>query len=824
MLRNSRTRFSASAARGRSAWIGQGLAIAIAIAAPAAHALPPVCVSNSSELQSAMTLSETLPQTIELERGTYTLGFGNIPMADGSSLRGGYAPGCTSRNIELGNTVMTANGSLSPHGNLTIEGLTWHGSFGISHDADFDPDVAPGSEVLIRRSAFVDSGDGGGISVFWNAEDDGVTIRIVDTVVANNALANGEGIYLGVLDDESLVVELINDTVVNNTQGTGVKVEFEGSGATLYAYNSIFYGNDASGAHDLISDSNFLVLVDNVIGTHSYPTPFFLPIGTQTSDPRLGADYRPIESPPSPVINSATSDVRGGLPSTDLPGRARVVGTAPDRGAFESSIDNSFLQSVSSTSDAGVGSLRSAILGANAHGSGLITFDLGTGCGPHTITLDSPLPAITVPLIINGYTQAGASANDLDVGTDARFCVILESGNATVTKALQISTGAGDGASLFVEGLAFSAFSEAAIALGSGSGSAIIGNRFGGSVGSHQLTANGAGIRLDANSHDTTVGGLDAADRNIISGSDTGSGIDLFGSLSGTTPTGTHDNQILNNLIGVDWTGDASGSFTPLGNHARGIYLAGHDNEISGNWIGDNAQAGIAVVNGGAQNNTIENNFIGFIYNNAQGNGAAGIHMSGDAGDAPTANVVRYNTIAANNGQGVWVEIGRQNRIRRNSIYDNTALGIDLVDAGVLPNDTDADSQPPDYANRGLNYPVLTSATGGTATGIFVGELESTLGDYRIDFYQTIGGCSATNRQAEFWIGVATESITLASVGGDGFASFRVQLDAGDFGSLIPGAGITATATDSANNTSELSACIPYGDDTIFANGFEPLI
>ena len=824
MLRHSGTHFSGGAATGRSAWIGRALAIASAMAAPAAYALPPVCVSNSSELQSAMTLSETLPQTIELERGTYSLAFHNIPMADGSSLRGGYAPGCTSRNIELGNTVMTDDGSLVPHGNLTIEGLTWHANLSINHDEDSDPDLPAGSEVLIRRSAFVDSSDGGGIAVYWYAEDDGVTIRIVDTVVANNALANSSGIYLGVNDDESLVVELVNDTVVNNTQGDGVMADFSGSSAILYAYNSIFYGNDASGDHDLTADSDFLVLVDNVIGTHSYPTPFLPPVGTQTGDPRLDTNYRPIESPPSPVINSAATEVRGGLPSTDLPGRARVVGTAPDRGAFESSIDNSFLQSVSSTSDSGTGSLRSAILGANAHGSGLITFDLGTGCGPHTITLDSPLPAITVPVIINGYTQAGALENDLDIGTDAKFCVILESGNATVTKALQISTGAGDGASLFVEGLAFSAFSEAAIALGAGSGSAIIGNRFGGSVGSHQLAPNGAGIRLDANSHDTTVGGLDAADRNIISGSDTGSGVDMFGSLSGSMPTGTHDNQILNNLIGVDWTGDASGSFTALGNHARGIYLAGHDNEISGNWIADNVQAGIAVVNGGAQNNTIENNFIGFVYGTAQGNGAAGIHMSGDAGDAPTSNVVRYNTIAANNGQGVWVEIGQHNRIRRNSIYDNVALGIDLAAAGILPNDTDAASQPPDYANRGLNYPVLASALGGGSSGVFTGELESTLGDYRIDFYQTIGGCSATNRQAEFWIGVVNVSITQAAIGGDGFASFSAHLGPGSFGSIIPGAGITATTTDSVDNTSELSACVPYNDDTIFANGFEPLI
>jgi hypothetical protein len=388
-----------------------------------------------------------------------------------------------------------------------------------------------------------------------------------------------------------------------------------------------------------------------------------------------------------------------------------------------------------------------------------------------------------------------------------------------VTKGLQIGTGAGDGVSLYVKGLAFSGFSEAAIALGSGSDSVVAGNRFGGSVGSHVLAANGAGLRLDAASHDTTVGGDDPADRNIIGGSSTGSGIDMFGSLSGSTPTGTHDDQIIGNLIGVDWSGGANGAFTALGNGARGIYLAGPGNEISGNWIGSNAQSGIAVVNGGAQNNTIENNFIGFIYASTFGNGAAGIHMSGDAGDAPEANVVRYNVIQGNDGPGVWVSVGQRNRIRRNQMFDNTGLGIDLVDAGVLPNDNDGASEPQDYANRGLNYPVLTGAIGGRTTGTFSGSLESTVGDYRIDFYQS-PSCSADNREGAFWIGMAPLTISFGQVGGDGTVSFVSIVGPGDLHSI--GGGITATATDSVGNTSELSACMPYQDDTIFANGFEP--
>lgn len=52
-------------------------------------------------------------------------------------------------------------------------------------------------------------------------------------------------------------------------------------------------------------------------------------------------------------------------------------------------------------------------------------------------------------------------------------------------------------------------------------------------------------------------------------------------------------------------------------------------------------------------------------------------------------------------------------------------------------------------------------------------------------------------------------------------AAIALTLGPGD---LFAGNRITATATDSVGNTSELSTCVPYGDDTIFTNGFELLI
>src|SRR5690242_21685703 len=86
---------------------------------------------------------------------------------------------------------------------------------------------------------------------------------------------------------------------------------------------------------------------------------------------------------------------------------------------------NGFVQTVTNTNDTGSGSLRSAIQGSIANGSGLITFDIGNDCGPHVIELNSPLPNITVPIIFNGHNQPGYVANDLDTGDDAHLCIIL---------------------------------------------------------------------------------------------------------------------------------------------------------------------------------------------------------------------------------------------------------------------------------------------------------------------------------------------------------------------------------------------------------------
>ena len=75
---------------------------------------------------------------------------------------------------------------------------------------------------------------------------------------------------------------------------------------------------------------------------------------------------------------------------------------------------------VTNTNDSGPGSLRQAILDANTDKNSptLINFSI-QGTGVQTIKLASPLPTITGPLTIDGYTQQGAHPNSATIGTDA---------------------------------------------------------------------------------------------------------------------------------------------------------------------------------------------------------------------------------------------------------------------------------------------------------------------------------------------------------------------------------------------------------------------
>ena len=136
------------------------------------------------------------------------------------------------------------------------------------------------------------------------------------------------------------------------------------------------------------------------------------------------------------------------------------------------------------------------------------------------------------------------------------------------------------------------------------------------------------------------------------------------------------------------------------------------------------------------------------------------------------------------------VSAGDQNSILGNSIYDNGSLGIDLNDDGVTPNDTgDGDTG----ANTNQNFPVITSAISTGEATLITGSLNS-LPTRRI-------GWSCFQMPRPIPVDTAKDSV---------FSSLDVTTDAtgnvtfSDASGVLPaGTVVTATATNSAGNTSE---------------------
>ena len=101
---------------------------------------------------------------------------------------------------------------------------------------------------------------------------------------------------------------------------------------------------------------------------------------------------------------------------------------------------------VTTTADSGAGSLRQAILDANANaGLDTIAFNVsGAGCtgGVCTITPASQLPTISSPVLIDGYTQPGSLVNTNAQGALNTVLKIVLSGGIH-GRGLQVTGGDG---------------------------------------------------------------------------------------------------------------------------------------------------------------------------------------------------------------------------------------------------------------------------------------------------------------------------------------------------------------------------------------------
>ena len=249
-------------------------------------------------------------------------------------------------------------------------------------------------------------------------------------------------------------------------------------------------------------------------------------------------------------------------------------------------------------------SLRDAIIQANQNEgvADVIDFEAVLG-GAGAIELESELPAILDPLLINGET-----AEDFE---DTPV-IEIDAGGAEIVNGIRV-----DAPDTEIRALSITGASGPGIFFSSGFEGEACSNYVGvDTVGA--AAPNGSGVQIGTDAGETTVGG--AACGNLISGNG-GNGVNVEGS----------DAHVANNRIGTDPSGAA-----PMPNTGNGVrttlfasrtQIGGNDEGYGGNTIAFNGKAGVLVEFG--------NVGVAIYGNSIFGNGGRGIEIDANAPWAP---------------------------------------------------------------------------------------------------------------------------------------------------------------------------------------------
>ena len=307
---------------------------------------------------------------------------------------------------------------------------------------------------------------------------------------------------------------------------------------------------------------------------------------------------------------------------------------------------------------AGTGTLRQAIVDANANaGADMITFNIA-GSGVQTITLAAALPLITSPVTIDGTTQPGSSTT----AWPPTLLIELNGTSVTTGSGLSISGGV---TNCLLKGLIINRFTASdAVTSGigirnGGDNNTIQYNLIGTDSTGNTALSNRNGV-IFSNAINSVIGGSVAGTRNLVSGSviigpGTGDGIVISGS-------GSSGNLIRGNIIGLNAAGTAD-----LGNARHGVggsngstLTIGGPSANDRNIISGNESHGIFFIVG--TSTLIQSNYIGTDINGTAdlGNGGNGVEVdtSGAAqigGSTATPGTAPGNVISGNNNNGILI-------------------------------------------------------------------------------------------------------------------------------------------------------------------------
>ncbi|HEX4439485.1 MAG TPA: IPT/TIG domain-containing protein [Thermoanaerobaculia bacterium] len=429
---------------------------------------------------------------------------------------------------------------------------------------------------------------------------------------------------------------------------------------------------------------------------------------------------------------------------------------------------------VTNTADDGPGSLRRAITDANADPYSTVVFAIGTG--HQTIQPLSPLPRIVVGTI-DGRSQPGYSGAPL-IEID---CSQLP----TVSSCMGARWG-------WIDSLVVNSSPWLAVELNDGGG--VRRSYLGTDVTGTVARPNAFGV---ATSRNTVVGGYRPGEGNVISGNVTGVWMQVGGPVF-----------VMGNRIGTDPSGMIA---VP---NEDGIHLTHRGAQIGGptSWYGNlisgNTQYGI-YISGTIDDGTsvIENNVVGL---DAAGGTSLPEQRLGILLAGSSAFNIRRNAIADQWEAGIALQYDSVNdRLSQNLIFGN-GFGIDLgYDPGSIartqndPEDSDAG------ANELQNFPTLVAGTASGGLLTVSGALNSAPdASYDVEVFAT-----KPNTAGQTFVG--TLRVTTDSNGNASFGSTLVaDVQAGD--------GLTATATDAAGNTSELSDPVPAIASTVQVASLSP--
>jgi len=801
------------------------------------------CVDTVPELNGAISaVVNSEDMEIRLVQGTYDLTGSSLDSAVGSYgtadlvIKGGYNANCVSQITDARLTVLTR-----PAGGVEIRtaGIDDEstGDIGI-HNLTFR-DVPDG--VSMNTVGFTPQSDQiVNLSRVWFDEAP-VVISSVDVFATHVLVADAPGTCAMRIYDYSplqfvgLSYVGLSQVTIANSAGDGLCVGTTFNDAwRMVMQNSIVWGSQdddivlskaGNGSIDAaLTHSTYATLSTNLPLASS-------PVATLNSDPQFVnpaiGDYELGGS--SSSINSALL-LAYSWSDKDLKGDARLFGAGVDRGALESPIGSTAATlTVTNSNNSGAGSLRQAVLDANASSNlNTIEFAIGSTCGPHIINLGATLPDITGPVHIDGYSQPGAVMNSSEIGNNGTVCIVLNGFSGTGSlAAMVVPQGVAEGTSVRVDGLAFSGFDLAAVTFSGGSDHAVSGSRFGGSLGATVLDPSGYGVQVGRDMTGVHIGGPLLSDRNVFADA-TIAAI----SLAGTGSVQPSEVLVENNYIG---TTPGGGGAEP---NQRGIIVRGFNNRIRNNLISNNLQNAIELDDSLATGNIVEYNTIGlpplcvFGPCESNGNGLHGVLIQ----DGAARNTVRNNDIAYNGGDGIAVVAAADNPFYANAIYGNSGEGIDLGDDGFTANNNDSSiTLPVQAGNENINSPVLGTAGGGAASGTIAGSYSSRNGWYRLDFYAA-DSCpsliAADAGQGRYRLTSTTVQITNAGGGTDGSVSFSaVPISRANAPTFFDQPRyVLATATryqgtspsGPLSGTSEFSKCSLYQRSAaLFANGFE---